>query len=358
MAGKKEFPISLIVKTVDQATRPLHAITQRLQALTNNQFSKIFSRFGHDLKEFSEAAGFAKLGKGFSGFGGAVRNVGSEVLGLGARLFALAGVASFAFFRIVKGAIDAGDKLAETSQRWGVAVDFAAAFGHAAEKANVPQEAFNASMDTFVKRLGDAKAGGGPLLAFLKKVSPTLADQVKGAKTTEGALSILTDAFTKLKDPAKLAALSSAAFGRGSLQMAQFLKQGGAAIQGQMVEFLRLSGSQEAFAQSAAELDDALKDVEAAFMGLRSAAAGALFPAFKMLAGVVTEFVVKNRDGIKLWAEGAARAIQAWVDGGGFERLIANVRELASDVARLIDWIGGFKNALVTCPGNFGPAEA
>lgn len=340
------FPVSISIKAFDKASKPLQAITQKLQGLTNSRLMKTFSRFGHDLGQFGEAAGFAKLGKGFGDFGGAVKRVGGEVFSLGARLLALGGFAAFGLYRIVRGAVDAGDKLAEMAQRTGTSINYFAALGHAAAQADVDQEQFNASMDQFNKRLGEARANGGPLLALLKKVSPALGEQLKGAKSTEAAMSLMTDAFARLKDPAKRAALSAAAFGRSGLQMGEFLHSGSAAIQEQMAAFMRLSGSQEDFAKNAGELDNALRNVETAFLGLRSAALGALFPAFTKLAGIVSEFIVKNRDGIKQWAEGAAQAIQRWVDGGGFERLIANVREFLRAASGFLETIGGWKVAL------------
>lgn len=340
------YPINLTIKAFDKASPGLQRITQKLQGLTNSRLMKTFSRFGHDLGQFGEAAGFAKLGKGFGDFGGAVKRVGGEVFTLGARLLALGGFAAFGLYRIVRGAVDAGDKLAEMAQRTGTSINYFAALGHAAAQADVDQEQFNGSMDQFNKRLGEARANGGPLLALLKKVSPALGEQLKGAKSTEAAMSLMTDAFARLKDPAKRAALSAAAFGRSGLQMGEFLHSGSAAIQEQMVEYMRLAGSQEEFAKNSGEADNALKRLGVAMEGLRSRALGPLLPAFSRLAGIVSEFIVKNRDGIRVWAEGAAQAIQRWVDGGGFERLIANVREFLRAASGFLETIGGWKVAL------------
>lgn len=330
-----EYPLSLVVRAVDKATGPLKRITERL-----NVANAPIREFSKTWKGFAEAANLGGLSKSLSGFGGALKNVAGETVALGAKLLGIASAAGFALFTVVRGAVDAGDKLGEMAARVGVGVDVYASLGFAAAQADVDQEQFNTSLDQFNKRLGEAKAGGGGLLEFLKKVSPRLGEQVKNAKSTEAALSLMTDAFARIDDPGKRAALAAAAFGKSGLQMGNFLHQGSKAIQEQQRRYLELAGSQEAFAAGAGDLDNALRESETAFLGLRSAIGGALFPALTKLAGLVTAFVVKNRDGIKLWAEGAARAIQAWIDGGGFQRLVDGFSRVASGIGWVLDKLG------------------
>jgi hypothetical protein len=339
----KVYPLSLVIRAIDRATGPLKAITESL-----NTFTKPVNKFRKDWGKFSESAGFARLGAAAGGFSGALRNIGGEAVGLGFKISAMSGVAVAALVTIGRGAVDAGDELAEFSQRAGVTVDWFASMRHAAAQADVSQEDFNGAIDKFNKNLGDISAGkGGAFLKFLEKVSPALAKEIKGAKGTEAAFSIMIDAFTRVKDPAKRAALSAAAFGKSSLQMGQFLGQGSAAIQAQMVEYMRLSGSQEEFANRSSDLDNALRETETAFLGLRSAAGGALFPAVTQLSKAVTGFLVQNRDGLKKWAEGAALAIQKWIDGGGIPRLVDGVGRLATNVGKAVDFLGGFKGVAI-----------
>lgn len=337
-----EFPLALVIKAVDKASGPLRAMAAKLNAIREP-----FKAFSKDWEGFSKAAGLANIVNGFKGVGSAVGDVGRETFALGGKILAMAGVAGLALWTIVHGAVEAGDKLAEMAQRTGTSVDFYASLGHAAAQADVDQEQFNGSMDKFNKNLGEAKAGGGPLLEFLKKVSPVLAEQIKHVKSTEEGLSLMTDAFKRLPDTQRRAALSGAAFGKSNLQMGEFLHQGSAAIQQQQAEYLRLAGSQEDFAKGASDLDNAMRETEVAFLGLRSAAFGALFPAFTKLSKVVTEFVVKNREGIKKWAEGAAAAISAWVEGGGIERLIAAIGDFGKTIGKVIDFLGGFKGVAI-----------
>lgn len=339
------------MRAVDKLTGPVRAMTATLNQLTapTRKLSKEFSRF-------SDATGFSKVSEGFHGVGGAVKNVAGEASALAFKLFAITSAATFAFISITRGAVEAGDKLAMMADRVGVAVDYYASLSYAANQADVDQEEFNGAMDKFSKALGEAKANGGPLLDFLKKVSPRLGEQIKGAKGAEQAMSILTDAFVRLQDPQKRAALATAAFGRSGAQMGEFLHQGSAAIQKQQIAFFKLAGSQEGFARSASDLDDSLKDLDTAFLGVRAAIASGLFPAFTQIAGAVTDFVVSNREGIAAWAKDTGAAIAEWVKGGGLQRLGVQIRDVARGALEFVDAIGGFKTvALAAAAVMAGP---
>lgn len=313
--------LSLTIKAVDKATAPLRAVAAQI-------------------KKLGKVSGLTGAASSFRDFAGALKNVGGEVFALGAKLAAIGAAGAFALFSIVHGAVEAGDKLAEMADRVGVGVDVYASLSYAARQADVDQEAFNSAMDQFNKRLGEAKAGGGSLLTFLEKVSPKLAEQVKHANGTEAALSLMTDAFKRLNDPAKRAALSAEAFGKGGLAMGNFLNQGGPAIQKAQREFMRLAGSQEAFARGASDLDNVLRDTETAFTGLRNAAVTALFPAITKISKAVTEFAVKNRDKLAAWATRAGDAISRWIDGGGIERLVDGLSKVADTVGKVVDVLG------------------
>lgn len=340
--GVREFPLALVVRAVDKATGPLRAMTARIERVTAP-----IRNLSKDWAKFSEAAGLGKIAGGFKGVGSAFGNVGREAFGLSARLLGLGAAGAFAMFSIVKGAVDAGDNLATMAGRVGTTVNWFASMSHAAAQADVDQESFNGAMDQFNKRLGEAKAGGGPLLAFLNKVSPALAKQVRSTKSTTEAFNLMTDAFAKITDSEKLAALSAATFGKSGLQMGQLLHQGSAAIQEQQYAYMQLAGSQEAFAKNAGELDNAMRETRTAFLGLRSAALGSLFPAFTKLAKGLSDFLVKNRDGIAKWATETGAAIQKWVEGGGLERLGESLKSFAQTGARVLDMIGGLKGAAI-----------
>jgi hypothetical protein len=349
MASGEEFPVTLTIRAVDRATATIRAV-------------------GVGVAKMSTPLGRAS--RNVVDMGKAFRGVGKEAFALGTKVAAIAGVAGFGLYSLVRSATDAGDKLGEMSQRVGLGVDAYASLQFAAEQADVSQEQFTNSMDQLNVRLGMLKTGTGPLLAFLQKASPALLKQVKGAKSNEEAFGLLAKAMERVQDPGKRAALAGAAFGKANLQMGQFLGQGSAAIEEQRKRFLELSGSQEEFARRAGILDNTLRETEMAFGGVKNAVAAELFPAFNRMASMVTDFIVQNREGIIQWARDANAAFQAWANDGGFQRLTDGIRSMADTGKRLVDMLGGLKGvaivvgavlagplvgSIATLIGTFGP---
>jgi hypothetical protein len=342
MADTKQYPVSVVVRAVDKLTGPLGEMTAKLKA-----FSSPFEKLGKGFSGFSKATGIPRLAAAFGGAAGAVKNVGSEAATLGLRLVALGATGVFAFARILHGAVEAGDELAKFADRVGVSIDLYASLRYSAQQNDVEQEQFNGAMSKFSKALGEAKANGGPLLELLRKVSPVMAEQVKGVKTTEQGLSLMTTAFQRLPDPARRAALSTAAFGREGIQIGEWMHIGSAAIQAQQGEYLKLAGSQELFARGSSDLDNDLRKTNAAIQGLRAAALGPLLPVFGKLADRVTDFLVTNRGRLAAWADDTAKAIQRWVDSGGIDRLAAALARFADGVSDVWEKIGGLKGAAI-----------
>lgn len=342
--AEQKFPLSLIVRAIDKASGPLRSITANINAQTAP-----LRGLGKDFKGLGEALHLEGAGK-------AISNVGSTAWATVARLAGLALGAGVAFGVIVKGATDAGDKLGEMADRVGLSVDSYASLQFAAAQADVEQEAFASGMDKLNKQLGDMKTGkGGKFLAFLNEISPTFAKQVKGAKTTEEAFFLLTDAMAKLPDEQRQAKLAAEAFGKSNTQMGRFMHQGTKAILEQEAEFMRLSGSQEAFARNSGELDNATRKTETAFLGLRNAAVGALAPALTKIANAASEFLVKNRDGLARWAEDTGAKISAWVDRGGMDQLAGQLGKVADGVGKVIDFLGPMGVAIAAGAVAFGP---
>lgn len=340
-----KYPLSLVIRAVDQATKGLRQFKQRASKL----FQPIrvpLLRLGNRLSALAQEAGLPRLLEGFRGVGSALANVKDKVFELGKRLLAMGGVAAAVFFGITRSAVDAGDELAEMADRLGLTVDGFAQLRFAAAQADVPAESFNDAMDTLSKRLGEAKAGGGQLLSFLQKVSPTLARQVRAASGTEEAFNLLVGAFEKLPDPARRAALGAAVFGRGAKQMGEFAGLGREAIDAYRKRFTEVAGSQERFARGAGDLDNAMRETQVAFLGLRNAAAAELFPALTEVAKVVTGLLASNRAGLAAWAKAAAGAITGWVRGGGVQRLADGLRRVWEVGQRLFDSLGGWPTAL------------
>lgn len=321
----KDFPLSLTIRAVDKATAPLRAINKHI----HEAFAPV-RKLNNSLRALSTEAGLPRLARHARAVGGAMKSVAR--LGLG--VAAMGAGAGYALHRIVRGSVDAGDKLAEMADRVGLSVDAYAQLRHAAAQADVDNEQFNASMDRFNKGLGEARAGGGELLGFLKKAWPNLAPQIQGAKSTEEAFGLMSKAFAKLTDPSEKAALAAAAFGRSGLQMGQFLGQGEKAIAASRDEFFRLAGSQEAFARGAGAMDNAMRNTETAIDSVKNAMVAELFPGLTEMAKALTRLIGDNRETLVTWAKEMGAALGQFVKEGGMDRLVDGLKMLSAAVGQ------------------------
>lgn len=345
MAGKaEEFPLALVIKAVDKATGPLREINAKIQRITAPA-----KQLGKSFQAFSDESGLTNVGKALGGVGRSVGKLKGELLSLGTKLAAVGVGAGFALYKMVRGSVDVGDKLGEVSQRLGFTADAYAQLSFAAAQSDVDQEKLNGAMDTFSKGVGQAKAGAGRFYSFLQKVSPTLAKNVRGSKSNADALGLMADAFAKVQDPAKRSALAVAAF--GDPQMGVFLGQGSAALKELTQRYEQLAGPQERFAERSSILDNTFRELSTAFGGISNRVMSALFPAFNRLAILLTEFLAKNGDRLVAWAEKANGAFQAWLNSGGFERLVDGLKSVADTASRVIDGVGGMQNALILVSG-------
>lgn len=331
MGQGNSYPLELVVKAVDQATAPLRAIATQ------------FKSVGKSLEHISHASGMAGLVEGFKGVGEGAHHVFENVKELGLKLLEMEAIGGFALYELVKGSVEAGAKLKEMADRTGLGVNAYAQLQFAAGQAHVNQDEFNAAMDKFNVSMGQAKARSGPLYEFLSKVSPVLAEQIRHTKGTQQGLDLMAKAFQKVEDPSKRAALAQAAFGRGNLKMGQFLGQGSEAIHGLMKQYEGLAGSQEEFAENGEEAEKALNVANAAFAGLRNAAAAQLMPALSELATTIASLVAGNRENIANWARAAGKAIQEWVANDGVGKLVRGFQDFAKTVLVVVDAVGGWK---------------
>lgn len=309
MAGK-EYPLSVVIRAVDRITGPIRQINARMKKLT------------------------APVTRVAAAIGG----VGKEAQALAVKLTALAAAAGYGFFRMAKGAIDAGDALDELSDTTGVAVNQIKEYEYVAQRAGVGSEEFQSSLLQLTKRLGDTRAGTGALNAFLKQTSPALLRQVKGAKSTAEAVDLMFAALSRLDDPAKRAALAAAAFGKANLKMANIGKMSAEEIEQLRQRFRQLAGDQEEMAKASARFNDEWDDMQIALAGTKKAGLLPLLPAMQALTGQVTDLLIAYRPVLKAWSTDFAA------------RLPERLRWLREEFARLRDNLApvtGLASALV-----------
>lgn len=351
MADKKTH-LSIVLRTVDQATAKIQAINAKLDAAT-----KPVRDFKKALGDLREKSGLSDVADGFRGVGGAV----TDLLG---KLAMVGGVVAGAVIGL-KSIIDEFDALGDKAEEVGTSVDFLAQMRYAAIKTGGSVEQLDAGLRNFQKSLGQARAGTGRMATFLTKVYPPLLKQLKGTKSNEEALGLLADAMAKLEDPAKRAALAAATVGDPAL--ATMLVKGSKGIQALRDEYAGMAGPQGEAVAASAEFGDSMDALKATTDGVKAALVTGLAPALKVIVDRMQKWLVAHRGDIAAWAKdigerlpGAVRAVTEWI-GRAYDRVSSFVASIgglktvalalgAALVGPLLSAIATLGTALLTNP--------
>lgn len=323
----KESTLSIVIRTVDQATAKIKAINERLDAVT-----KPVRDFKSALGDLAEKSGLNGVISGFKGVGDAVMGV----LGKVAMIAGVAGVAVVA----LKSMIDEFDNLGDESDRLGVSVDFIAQMRYAAELAGTTGEKLDTGLQAFTTNLGKARAGMGRMVPFLKGVAPVLLQQLVAAKSTEEAWKLLSNAMSKLTDPAKRSALAMMTV--GDVELGPLLEKGAAGMGALGAEFSKSAGSMGPAAKAAGATDDAFKKLSAATKGVKAALVTGLAPAMTIIVGKLAEVFTSHREDIEKWATKIGKELPK-----AAEEFALWIGKAYDKVAAFVDSIGGLKNAAI-----------
>jgi hypothetical protein len=326
VARGKEFPLSIVLRTVDRATAGLSRFKAQLQGITAP-----VRNLSNRLRAIGTAAGFPELVAGF-------RGVGSAALGLARSVGAIAVAAGLGVAGL-KSLIDHGDKLAKTADQLGIGIDALSQLRFAAQQSGV--EDFDGAMEQLSKRMGELKSGSGELNSLMGDVAPNLRKQLAGAKDAEEGLSILADAMTKIEDPTKRARLATAAFGRSGMDLILMLQLGSAGIDKLKQEALKLEGPQARAARQSDELGDAMGRVTTAAGGWRAALIEGIGPSLTDLANRLAQFVAANREAIAAWAIDFGKKLPGRIDA-----FIKAVKRIGQAIKPVWDAIGGASGAV------------
>lgn len=325
--AEKDSTLSIVIRTVDKATAGIQAVNKRLDEVTRPT-----RELGKALSSLGDKSGFNSVMEGFSGVGGALKDLlgkllvgGGILVGVGVGLHAI--VMEF-------------DALGDKAEQLGVSVDFLAAMGFAAERSGSDIATLNEGMTAFGENMGQLRAGKGRMLSFLQATMPDLVTMLKLTKGNEAAWLKLSEAMSKINDPQKRAALA-AKTGVGSA-LAPMLMRGPEGLILLEDEFKKHAGPMEEAAEGAGKVDDALRNLKASTMGIKAAIITGLAPALEVLVKKLTEWLSGHREDVKRWATDIGEKLPAAVDS-----VIKAITKAVGWFTSFVDDIGGVKVALV-----------
>ncbi|RLC35852.1 hypothetical protein DRH27_06195, partial [Candidatus Falkowbacteria bacterium] len=165
-----------------------------------------------------------KLGKSTRNIDKGLKNAGRSFKSFVAQAAAFAGISFGAQF--LKGVIETNSQLAKNADTLGLSIEAYQELEFAAERSGIATSQFTSNMTAFVKRVGEAQNGVGPLVSGLKNLDASLLENIVSAKGQEAALKVVADAIQNSESAAERAAIANAAFSRSGVAMVEVLKNG------------------------------------------------------------------------------------------------------------------------------------
>lgn len=240
------------------------------------------ARYGLVAEDRGQAA-FRTFNKGLKGIGGGVTSLMPQ-------LAAVAGIAGFG--AMIKGSLDAADKIHKLAIRTGVSTEALSQLEHAANLSGVSFESTAKGLEKMSRSMSEAAAGFGTGKRALEQLGLD-AKALKQLKP-ERQFEVMADAIAGLTNESDQTRIAMEIFGRAGGELLPMLKAGSAGIQDMRAEADRLGKTlSQDQANAAADAQDAIARLDAATKGLWQSLAVSLGPAIADIANWLSEKIPK-----------------------------------------------------------------
>jgi hypothetical protein len=243
----------------------------------------------------------SKLARGLKAASGKLKSWGKDVSAVGRGIFEAGGVVKAAFTGAAAIFAEVGAELAHMSARTGIGVASLSQLRYAAEQSGVGLEDFETGIKKMQKTLGQASIGSAAAVKALADIGLTAQDLIN--LSPEEQFERIAAEIAAIPNPAQRAAAAMAIFGKNGTTLLPMLLKGADGIRALKTEAdrLGLTMSKED-AESAVELQNAMKSVWATLRGVAVAIGSALAPTMTDLAkraatliGNFTNWIKENR---------------------------------------------------------------
>jgi hypothetical protein len=271
------------------------------------------SQFQREVAKVTSAASKAAGGikSAFSGVQGALGALG-------------VGFSAAAFVGLIKGSIDAADRLRDLSQRTGVAVETLGGIGFAAKQAGTDLDGVAKAFGKFNLKIAEATGGNEQAAKAFAKIGISIG-QLNSSRPEE-IFTRLADAFEKYADGPRKAALGNEFFKKGYQEILPLLNEGGEAIRANIVYFQKYSGITSDLADKADKFNDTVEKMKLLNGAFANTLAAKLLPSLQGLVDLYVEAKEKGdgfsatseriADGLKVIAKMATVAVLGFVNIG------------------------------------------
>ena len=155
------------------------------------------------LASFGKGFAFGAVGGGLAAFGGAAASI-----------------------NMATKAMEEFDGIAKRARTVGVGSDFFQTLTFAAGEASIGIDTVNSAMSIFTRTIGEAATGKGELVSKLKELNPELLKNLQLATNQEERFKLIADAVRNSTSATEKAAIATAAFGRGGVELVRVLELG------------------------------------------------------------------------------------------------------------------------------------
>jgi hypothetical protein len=327
--------LSLVISAIDQVTAPVKRINDTITRLSAGPRA-----LGQALGRLSTEAGLPHVARSAGEAGRAIAAVGREAVGMGTRLAALAGgagLAGFAFNKLIRATADYGESVLMASQRLGISTDAFQELSYAASQSSVSADQFGDAMKFLSANMVEAKTGNKEAMDAFRAAGISMQDLK--TKSPADILLKLSDAFQRSGKDAEKVKLAMILMGRGGVDMVPFLNSGTTAIEElrQKARGLGLVISEEVIRQSE-DFGDQMDTMGKVVRSLGYTIGGVLIPVLGPLIQDLTQWFAAQRQLLSSkaaeWAQDFADALPAIVDGA--REVFAALKE----TAQAVRWIG------------------
>lgn len=287
--------------------------------------------------------------KTFRDVGSASRNL---LGGIGLPATLGLGAIGFGLVTAARGALDYAGALQDARDNTGMTGRAIQELGTVFESAGVGQEEFIAATTKLNKGLAEAAAGKDKsLLALLTKLRIPLRNAKGEVRALEEVLPELSDAFAKNENPAVRTRMAMELFGKSGARLIAVLTKGGKSLLEARREVQRLGAVLDDEATGRLDdLGDAFGVLHRQVRVQTAAAFAVAAPAILAATQGLQEWIAKNKDLIQQrvgdYIKRIAESFQAWVEGGGIERLAGQIERVVDGVADFVKSVGGMGNVL------------
>lgn len=341
MAGRKEFPLAVIIEAVDKLSGPMKRVAgsvrhlQSVSGAAKNTLRDLGSMLGNRMGLPAFRAGLTRANQQFGVFKENMRGVlrtGALVTGV------LAGIGA-ASYGLVNNFTKTGDESVKTADRLGIAVERLQEWRFAADRSGIEQSVFNNALKDFNKRIGEAVAGVGETPKVLQALGVSVEDATGQIRSMDDLLPEIADKISKIESASVRAAVAGRIFGEeGGAKLDNFLRLGssGMAEMARRANELGLVIGEDA-ARGAEGFQDAMTDLRASLSGVRNTIGTALLPEMTKLIGRLTELVIEYRPQIKAFAERFAEKLPERLERIG--SAMANVGAVLGPLLGMLAWL-------------------